>query len=89
MTRPFSILLLLIWAVTAQAQQDNDIVGTWFNAEKDGKIQIYKQGDAFFGKLVWLKTPTLDGKARSDEKNNDTSLRNRPLLGLVLLRDFK
>jgi len=90
MTRPFfTLLLLLSWCLTAQAQQANDIVGTWFNAEKDGRIQIYKQGESFFGKLVWLKNPTLDGKARSDEKNNDTSLRNRPLLGLVLLKDFK
>lgn len=89
MIRLFSTLLLLVWAVAAQAQQANDIVGTWFNAEKDGKIQIYKQGDAFFGKLVWLKNPTLDGKARSDEKNNEATLRTRPLLGIVLLRDFK
>ncbi len=90
MTRPFfTFILLLSWSLTAQAQQANDLVGTWFNAEKDGKIQIYKQGDSFFGKLVWLKNPTLDGKARNDEKNSEAALRTRPLLGIVLLRDFK
>lgn len=81
--------LLLFVASSGKSQSANDIVGTWFNAEKDGKIQIYKQGDAFFGKLSWLKNPTLNGKTRTDENNQDASQRSRPLLGLVLLRDFK
>lgn len=80
---------LLFTSISSSAQSANDIVGTWFNAEKDGKIQIYKQGDSFFGKLSWLKTPTREGKARTDENNQNASQRNRPLLGLVLLRDFK
>jgi len=87
--RTGAMALLLFVAFSGNAQSANDVVGTWFNAEKDGKIQIYKQGDAFFGKLSWLKNPTLNGKARTDENNQDASQRSRPLLGLVLLRDFK
>ena len=87
--RLLAVSLFLFTSISAHAQSVNDIVGTWFNAEKDGKIQIYKQGDAFFGKLSWLKNPTLNGKDRTDENNQDASQRNRPLLGLVLLRDFK
>lgn len=87
--RILATALLWVASISGHAQSANDIVGTWFNAEKDGKIQVYKQGDAFFGKLSWLKTPTRDGKARTDENNQDASQRNRPLLGIVLLRDFK
>lgn len=87
--RFMAAVLVSFASLSAGAQSANDIVGTWFNAEKDGKIQVYKQGDAYFGKLAWLKTPILNGKARMDENNQDASQRNRPLMGLVLLRDFK
>ncbi len=82
-------LCLSAFSPVALAQSPTDIVGTWFNAEKDGKIQVYQQGGKFFGKLAWLKTPMLNGKPRLDEHNQNESQRNRPLLGLVLLRDFE
>jgi uncharacterized protein (DUF2147 family) len=72
-----------------QAQSPTSIVGTWFNAEKDGKIQIYQQAGKFFGKLIWLKNATRDGKPRLDDNNTDAAQRTRPLLGLVLLHDFE
>lgn len=81
-------LIVSAFSPAASAQSPTDIVGTWFNAEKDGKIQVYQQGSKFFGKLAWLKTPTLNGKPRLDENNQDEAQRSRPLLGLVLLRDF-
>ncbi len=81
----FSLSVLLV----AQAQTADACLGTWYNAEKDGKILIYKQGDKFFGKLNWMKTPNdVNGKPRLDDKNESESLRNRPLMGLILLKDF-
>ena len=81
----FTLSVLL----TAQAQTAEACLGTWYNAEKDGKILIYKQGDKVFGKLSWMKTPNdANGKPRLDDKNESESLRNRPLMGLILLKDF-
>ena len=60
------------------------ILGEWLSQEKDGKISIYKQGDKYYGKISWGKTP-----GRKDTKNPDAKLKNRDLIGLVILQDFK
>jgi len=60
------------------------IVGEWLSQEKDGKISIYKQGDKYYGKISWGKTP-----GRKDTNNPDAKLKNRDLIGLVILQDFK
>ena len=60
------------------------ILGEWLSQEKDGKISIYKQGDKYYGKISWGKTP-----GRKDAKNPDAKLKNRDLIGLVILQDFK
>jgi uncharacterized protein (DUF2147 family) len=92
------LLLLLspVWALYAvvrfSATAPGDaLLGTWLNQEKEGKIQIYKQGNQYFGKLVWLKQPfdPATGQPKTDQLNPDESLREAPILGLVLLRDFR
>ncbi|MEZ4883372.1 MAG: DUF2147 domain-containing protein [Chitinophagales bacterium] len=75
--------------VLAQSGAD-EIVGTWLVPEKDGKIEVYKKGDTYFGKIVWISEPNnADGTPRKDIYNEDTALRNQPIVGLVVLRDFK
>lgn len=72
------------------AQNGADIiVGNWLNEEKDGKIEIYKKGDKFFGKLIWLKDPeNEDGTPRLDKNNPDDDLQSRPLQNLEILSNF-
>jgi len=65
------------------------IIGTWLNSSGKGQIQIYKQGNKYYGKLVWLKEPNDEqGNPKMDTKNPNASLKNKPLLGSVILRDF-
>lgn len=71
------------------AQKADDIVGTWFNTEKDAKIEIYPKNGKYFGKIVWLKNPTDGGKARTDTNNPEEAMRSRQLMGLNLLQDFE
>ncbi|WP_256010559.1 DUF2147 domain-containing protein [Desertivirga xinjiangensis] len=67
----------------------NDILGHWRSAHGSGKIEIYKKGEKFFGKLIWLKTPNDEnGKPLTDIKNPDEALRNRPIMGLEIFRDL-
>ena len=80
-------LLLLSLSVTAQTVK-TAIVGTWLNQEKAAKIEIYQQGDKFFGKIVWLKEPTENGKPKTDNKNPDKARHTDPIIGLVMLKDF-
>ena len=84
------LLLALLAAPLRSANPGADaILGVWKNGEGTGLVQIYKKGDKYFGKIVWLKVPNNeDGTARTDISNPDESLRKRPLKGLENLRDF-
>src|SRR6202012_2241214 len=81
-------LLMQAVATTAQVSPD-DITGFWLtHGDKPGKIQIYKQGGKFYGKIAWIQTPTENGKPLVDKKNPNQSLQSRPILGLELLTGF-
>jgi len=85
-------LFLVTSAVTGSAQtyKADDIVGVWLNQEATGKIQIYKEGEKYFGKLIWLREPNdkVTGKPRTDIENPDEKLKTVPLVGLVNLKNF-
>jgi uncharacterized protein (DUF2147 family) len=84
------VFLLLLAFQMAFAGNPDDIIGVWKNGEGTGLIQIFKKGDKFYGKLVWLKEPTNpDGTPKTDDKNPNEKLRKMPLKGLELLRGFK
>jgi uncharacterized protein (DUF2147 family) len=53
------IVLALFMGLFSFAQQTNSdaIIGSWFNQEKDGVVEIYKSGSTYSGKIVWMKTP--------------------------------
>ena len=59
------------------------ILGEWISENKDGKIVIFKQADRYYGKITWGKTP-----GRKDTNNPDSRLRNRELVGSVILKEF-
>jgi len=56
------LLIITFCLLTAQgfAQSADDILGTWFNEEKSGKVKIVKQGEKYFGSIVWLEEPLED-----------------------------
>ena len=82
------VFLTLLSAVSF-AQKKDDILGKWINSSGEGQIEIYKKGEKYFGKLVWIKEPNDEkGKPKTDIKNPTQSLRNKPILGLEILKDF-
>jgi len=87
-----TLLLIAFIAFSLQlfAQKKDDILGKWVNPSGEGQIEIYKRGEKFFGKLVWIKDPNDEkGKPKTDEKNPNESLRNKPVLGLEILKNFE
>lgn len=80
-------LLLLSLPMVAQLSKSS-IVGTWLNEDKTAKIQIYEQGEKFFGKIVWLKEPNESGKPKTDHKSPDKARHADPIIGLVMLKNF-
>lgn len=87
------ILALLVFAFSstfsyAQSKTD-DVVGLWLTHNKDGKIEVYKKGDKYFGKVRWGVTIyDKDGNLTKDVKNPDKSLREQTILGLNVLKNF-
>ncbi len=80
-------LLLFLFAgiaSTALAQTNSDaIIGEWMNEKKDAKFQIFKQENKYYGRVIWGT-----GDQKKDTKNPDAKLRNRDLIGLVILNHF-
>jgi len=83
------LLTFVFTTVSVSAQTPDEILGVWKNATGKGHIQIYKHRGKYYGKIVWLKDATDEsGRPKADKKNEDPRLRSKPLIGLVMLRDF-
>ncbi|MBD3748727.1 MAG: DUF2147 domain-containing protein [Sphingobacteriales bacterium] len=89
MKKTIILMAVLFASVSLHAQSANAIVGKWLNKDKDAHIQIYKNGNQYFGKLVWLKNPNDEnGKPKTDTKNPEANLKSRPIWGLEILKNF-
>jgi len=90
------ILVILSWGVPVLAAE-NDITGIWDVETQDAKMEIYKCGERYCGRLAWLKDGFYhadEDKARAgwprvDDNNPNPALRKKPLLGLQIMSEFK
>ena len=81
------MIFMLMPLVAAFAQ---DVVGKWKLEDGSAIVEVYKSGDAYNGKIVWLQNPTeADGTPAVDSLNPDASLRKRQLIGLNMLSGLK
>ena len=67
-----------------------DVVGKWKLEDGTAIVEVYKAGDSYNGKIVWLLHPTEDDGTPAVDKNNpEPKLRSRQLIGLNMLSDLK
>ena len=79
----FSIIFIMMPFAAAFAQ---DVIGKWKLDDGTAIVEVYKEGNAYNGKIVWLEKPTeADGSAVVDSNNPDKNLRSRKLMGLNML----
>lgn len=91
MKRVFILITGLLISITAVfGQGASGIQGVWINEAKDVKVEIYKSGDKYFGKVTWLKDMyEADGKTlKKDSKNSSIKLRGRSIIGIDILSGF-
>lgn len=82
--------VLVAGPVFAEAAKSDDVLGTFVDADGDSNIEIYKCGQLYCGKIIWLKEPlNSKGEPKVDGENPDAKLKTRPIQGLVLLTGFK
>lgn len=82
-----SVLIFLMFNAYSQADK---VLGVWLSEEKTGKVEIYKKGDKYYGKIVWVSpTKYVNGEPVKDVENPDEKLRTRSVLGIENLKDFE
>ena len=81
---------MIFMLVPLMATFAQDVVGKWKLEDGTAIVEVYKQGDVFNGKIVWLQNPTeADGTPAIDNLNPDPKLRTRQVLGLNMLNNLK
>lgn len=85
------IFILIGGLLHARADEREQVLGIWLIENKEAKVELYiNTAGQLEGRLVWLKEQYDEaGRPRTDIKNDDASLRNRPILGLVLASGFE
>jgi uncharacterized protein (DUF2147 family) len=93
MMKNYYLIVLMVFSglLLTKATDPNkeSLLGTWITQDKEAYVTIYKQNDLFYGKISWMKSPVENGHPKLDTKNPDPSKRNQPMMGSVILRDFK
>ncbi len=87
------LALCLLTAIASFGQQSTSpadrILGLWLTAEGKARAEIYRSGDTYAGKLVWIRDSLKQGKPVLDDKNPDVKSRTRPVLNLEFLYGFE
>jgi uncharacterized protein (DUF2147 family) len=91
----FLLSALLLSGLTALAGAD-DILGVWNTTDDKSKVQIYKQGNRYSGKIIGLKEPNwpandelgMGGKPKTDRRNPKPGLHHRPIVGMQIMSGF-
>ena len=83
-----SLAILFLFTGELKANGD-ELVGVWKPSNGRSMVKIDKIGNKYYGRVVWLLEPSDEnGDPRTDINNPDESLRDTPLRGYRLLKDF-
>ena len=82
-------LLFSFVGLLAFSQTNADIVGEWYNAEKDAVITLFEENESVSGKITWMLFPNDDnGNPKTDPLNPDENLKSRARMGMVMMSGF-
>ncbi|MFC2104178.1 DUF2147 domain-containing protein [Bacteroidota bacterium] len=86
-----SLLIGLFFTPNLIAQDADKILGYWLTQDGDSQVKIFKaKNDRYYGDIKWLDEPNEeDGTPKLDDENENEKLRDRPVLGLQLLKSFE
>lgn len=91
MKKLIAVCAFLFVCLAAKAQDANAIVGVWEPGNGKARVKIDNIDGKFYGRIVWLKEPNdpVTGKPKTDVNNSDASMKNVPLRGYRMLKDFQ
>ena len=89
MKKLITTLVLAFVGLLAFSQNNADIVGEWYNAEKDAVITLFEENETVSGKITWMEFPNDDnGNPKTDPLNPDEKLTSRARMGMVMMTGF-
>lgn len=84
------IMIMLTVCSYAAENEADAIIGEWYTEGEESVVEIYKCGDAYCGKIIWIIEPTYpDGTNKRDKNNPDEALRDRPIVGMDIVSGFE
>jgi uncharacterized protein (DUF2147 family) len=84
-----TILFLKFSTMLFSQSKADDIIGVWYSPIKEGNVQIFKSGNKYYGKIVYLKNSVdKEGNPVLDVNNPDKEKRKMPLVGILLLTEI-
>ena len=86
----FVCLFGLSIVARAQSTEGDLLIGVWEPSHGKARVKVEKIADKYFGKIVWLREPNdpTSGQPKVDRNNPDETMRQVPLKGYRLLKDF-
>jgi uncharacterized protein (DUF2147 family) len=82
LTFVFAVLSL---SISARNNPD-ELLGKWINEDATARFEFFKTGNTYNAKIIWLVNPNNEkGQQKLDKNNPDKKLRNRPIVGLVII----
>lgn len=85
----FATLIIGIFTTVTSFAQDSDaLLGIWESEHGSVRIQVYKSGNSYDGKLVWLKENTDEYGNPKTDVNNPSGTLNQQVKGLEVLSGF-
>ena len=89
MLKPFALSTALA-AIALPALAAPSAQGVWLIQDKSAKVRIAPCGQKLCGTIIWIsdKIDKTTGQPPVDSKNPDPALRNRPIVGLQLIKNF-
>lgn len=89
------IAIALLISINAFGAGSGDVLGAWKAEGTNSKLVLFRCGEKICGKIISPKGPEdIDsrhgsvGKAEVDSKNPDPALRNRPIIGMEIMKGF-
>lgn len=71
------------------AHSSTSAVGVWYTEGKDAKVRIAPCGSKLCGTIIWAQDENgRPATTARDDANPNPALRNRPIIGLQIIRDF-
>ncbi|MDB6111565.1 MAG: hypothetical protein JWR69_3315 [Pedosphaera sp.] len=90
------VALMLAQTPLPAVEPGDAILGVWTTTDSQGQVEVFKQDGKYFAKIISLKEPNVPaddktgfaGKPKTDYKNPNPKLRQRPIVGLQFMSDF-